>query len=212
MKDRDGFPNPMDIERDRDTRHSRSDREPYDASYDRDYERWERDRYDYDPSPQPRGRGRGRGPRLGRMSGGPYAGYSGFGGPGWTAGGFGDPGYNTSGFGNPDYGMSRSGASNRWDTAATHSWERATFEHGPHAGRGPKGYTRSDERIREDVCERLTMHGLCDASDVEIAVQDGEVVLTGTVRDRQQKYVAEEVVESVPGIRTVDNRIRVTRD
>jgi hypothetical protein len=27
---------------------------------------------------------------------------------------------------------------------------------GRHRGRGPKGYTRSDDRIREEVCDRLT--------------------------------------------------------
>lgn len=211
MKDREGFPNPMDMEPDdRDTRRSR--------------ERWERERYGEDyperhsedygrgggMEPRPR---RSRAPRFGRMGAdSPYSGYSGFGGPGWTPGGYGDPGYNTSGFGHPDYGSSRSGPSNRWDTAAMHSDDRISFEHrGPHSGKGPKGYQRSDERIREDLCERLTMHGYCDASDVEIAVGNGEVVLTGTVTDRRQKYLAEEMVEDVPGVRVVDNRIRVVR-
>src|SRR5205823_13121816 len=30
---------------------------------------------------------------------------------------------------------------------------------GPHAGRGPRSYQRADDRIRDDVCERLTQHG-----------------------------------------------------
>ena len=33
-----------------------------------------------------------------------------------------------------------------------------------HRGKGPKGFTRSDERIREDVCQILTDHH--DVSDV----------------------------------------------
>src|SRR6185436_14031856 len=32
-----------------------------------------------------------------------------------------------------------------------------------HAGKGPKGYKRSDERIHDEVCERLTHHPLIDA-------------------------------------------------
>src|SRR5262245_32238876 len=39
---------------------------------------------------------------------------------------------------------------------------------GPHAGRGPRGYRRSDDRIREDVCDRLCEHGFVDASDIEV--------------------------------------------
>src|SRR5256885_12501149 len=42
-------------------------------------------------------------------------------------------------------------------------------------GRGPKGYRRSDERIREEVMERLTFSPDIDASDVEVEVQDGVV-------------------------------------
>src|SRR5215207_3226657 len=32
-----------------------------------------------------------------------------------------------------------------------------------HIGQGPKGYTRSDERMLEDVCERLTQNASVDA-------------------------------------------------
>lgn len=213
MKDREGFPNPMDIEPERDSRRSREAGEWEDSRYRDD---WRRDRQtydDYEASPR-RAPRRSHAPRFGRFgTGGPYSGYSGFGGPGWTPGGYGDPGYNTSGFGSPDYGQSRTGGSDRWDTAATQRWESGSFEHrGPYSGRGPKGYTRSDDRIREDLCERLTMSGYCDASEVEVDVQNGEAVLTGTVRDRQQKYAAEEIAERIAGVRTVDNRIRVVRD
>jgi len=38
--------------------------------------------------------------------------------------------------------------------------ESITWESpGPHSGRGPQGYRRSDERIHEEVCDRLTAHG-----------------------------------------------------
>src|SRR5262245_20667475 len=54
---------------------------------------------------------------------------------------------------------------------------------GMHAGKGPRGYRRSDARIYEDVCEALTRDGEVDASDVEVTVEDGQVMLSGTVAD-----------------------------
>lgn len=78
-------------------------------------------------------------------------------------------------------------------------------------GRGPKNYQRSDERIREDVCERLALDHDIDASDLEIEVSDGIVTLTGTVDDRRMKRLAEDVSESVRGVRDVQNNIRVNR-
>jgi hypothetical protein len=82
-------------------------------------------------------------------------------------------------------------------------------QEGRFAGRGPKGYQRSDERIREDVCERLTQDPRVDASDIEIQVQNGEVTLSGTVDDRESKRTAEDVAESISGVKDVHNQIRV---
>lgn len=81
---------------------------------------------------------------------------------------------------------------------------------GPHAGRGPRGYQRSDERIREDVCERLTQHGEIDARDIDVRVANGEVTLQGTVHNRDDKRRAEDVAESVSGVREVQNQLRVS--
>ncbi len=53
---------------------------------------------------------------------------------------------------------------------------------GPYIGWGPAGYQRSDERIREDICERLTLHGQIDARKVEVDVNKGEVTLRGLCR------------------------------
>ena len=77
---------------------------------------------------------------------------------------------------------------------------------------GPKGYQRSDERIREDLCERLAMSGRVDVREVEVAVASGVVTLSGTVQDRQQKYRIEDMAEEVFGVKDVHNEIRVTRD
>ena len=80
---------------------------------------------------------------------------------------------------------------------------------GPHAGRGPRGYQRSDERIHDEINERLTAHGLIDASDVECRVTAGEVTLTGFVDSRAAKRAAEDLAEDIYGVREVHNQIRV---
>ncbi len=75
-------------------------------------------------------------------------------------------------------------------------------------GRGPRNYRRSDDRIKEDINDRLS-EGYLDASDIEVAVQSTEVVLTGTVNSRADKRRAEAVAESVTGVTNVENRLRV---
>ncbi|WP_448207387.1 BON domain-containing protein [Azospirillum sp. sgz302134] len=80
-----------------------------------------------------------------------------------------------------------------------------------HRGRGPRGYSRSDERIREDVSDRLTDDPYVDASDIELTVSGGEVTLSGTVDDRRVKRRAEDIAESVAGVRHVQNNLRVGR-
>lgn len=80
---------------------------------------------------------------------------------------------------------------------------------GQFSGKGPKGYRRSDERIREDVCEALEQHPSVDASEIDVAVKDGIATLTGTIQSRQMKRQAEECVEGVRGISDVKNELRV---
>jgi len=78
----------------------------------------------------------------------------------------------------------------------------------PFVGKGPKGYARSDERIREDICELLS-EGHLDASDIEVVVTGGEVTLSGTVSDRQTKRLAEEITDSAQGVKDIENRLKV---
>jgi hypothetical protein len=110
----------------------------------------------------------------------------------------------------PDYARHRSGLGalgdrdpNDLDLRDTHA------RSGPHRGRGPKGYTRSDERIHEDVCERLTEDRFIDASNVEVTVKNGEVTLSGTVASRGLKHRAEDLAELASGVRHVQNNLRV---
>jgi osmotically-inducible protein OsmY len=83
---------------------------------------------------------------------------------------------------------------------------------GPHRGKGPKDYKRSEDRIREDVCDRLSEDDRVDASNVQVQIQNNEVILSGTVRSKEEKRRAEDLVEAVSGVRNVENRLRVSRD
>jgi hypothetical protein len=108
--------------------------------------------------------------------------------------GFGDGGAYRTGYGGQDVESDR-------------NW--FGLGHGEHRGRGPKGYTRSDDRIREDVNDELSNDAWLDASEIEAMVKDGEVTLTGQVASREAKHRAEHCVEDIAGVKHVQNNLRV---
>ncbi len=95
------------------------------------------------------------------------------------------------------------------DEEAERRRERDKILAGQHRGKGPKGYHRSDERIREDVSDRLSDDDYVDASDIDVQVNNNEVILSGTVDSRDAKRRAEELAERVSGVQNVENRLRV---
>jgi osmotically-inducible protein OsmY len=107
-------------------------------------------------------------------------------------------GYNAQG-----YGISQSEGRQRGESR----WTVA----GPHTGKSPKGYKRSEERIREDICERLMEDGEVDASDIDVKITGNEVTLEGFVSDWRMKRRAEEVIQHVSGVDDVLNNLRVKR-
>jgi hypothetical protein len=80
------------------------------------------------------------------------------------------------------------------------------------AGRGPQGYKRSDERIVEDINERLTMDHDVDAYAITVECKDGDVVLKGFVTDRYARRRAEDIAESCFGVRDVQNQLRIQQE
>jgi osmotically-inducible protein OsmY len=80
---------------------------------------------------------------------------------------------------------------------------------GQHSGRGPKNYTRSDDRIRDDINDRLTDDPEIDASEIEVKVSSCEVTLSGMVDSRDAKRRAEDLAESISGVKHVQNNLRV---
>jgi hypothetical protein len=80
---------------------------------------------------------------------------------------------------------------------------------GPHAGRGPRNWRRSDERILEEVSDRLTDDPEVDASEIEVTVAEGEVTLKGKVNDRAARRRAEDIATAVGGVTHVQNDLRI---
>jgi len=81
---------------------------------------------------------------------------------------------------------------------------------GDFRGVGPKNYARNNDQIREDVCERLMNDPDVDASEIEVQVQDAQVVLTGTVGERNAKWLAEDLAQAASGVKNVVNKLKVS--
>jgi osmotically-inducible protein OsmY len=79
------------------------------------------------------------------------------------------------------------------------------------AGNGPLGRRRSDDSLAAEIHEILTQDPELDTTDLEIEVAGGAVTLTGTVDSGDARMLAEELVESLTGVREVHNRLRVVR-
>lgn len=80
---------------------------------------------------------------------------------------------------------------------------------GPHAGKGPKGYRRSDGRILADICDRLLADCDVDASEVVVTVADGAVTFEGTVLDHGTRHLVECIGTECLGVRNVHSNLRV---
>jgi hypothetical protein len=90
------------------------------------------------------------------------------------------------------------------------SWPRrgATSKY---RNRGPLNYRRSDARIAEDVNDRLLLDEDIDPSAMGVRVENGRVILHGTVETRFEKRLAERIADSVAGVTDVDNQLRLGR-
>lgn len=181
-----------------------------DASRDRDGYRdrpWGQG-YDYGRGPEYRGQRYGSNYDMGGRGSNYYGSDSGYGsyGPG-TGPGFQGYGQGTGRGGNYAGDRDAGFYSGRYGFESEANRNRGGF-----AGRGPKGYQRSDARINEDVCDRLCDAPDLDATNIEVKVEHGEVTLAGSVSDRSDKRRAEDLIENVSGVREVHNNLRVGRD
>lgn len=78
-----------------------------------------------------------------------------------------------------------------------------------HFGKGPKGWRRSDDRIKEEVNLALFVDHVVDASDMEVHVENGVVFLRGNVFNRAMKKAAERSVERLVGVVDVVNELKI---
>ena len=80
---------------------------------------------------------------------------------------------------------------------------------GPHAGKGPQGWARTDARLKEQVCEALMQDRLLDARGIEVATEGGVVTLNGTVAAAAGVRLAETIVRRCGGVKDVSNNLTV---
>ncbi len=99
----------------------------------------------------------------------------------------------------PAEGEFRRGSIGDWNGARAH-------------GSAPKGHTRNDERLKEDISERIAHLAHVEASDVEVSVEDGSVTISGTVPDRQMRWDLEQLLDHVHGVKDVVNNLKVKRE
>jgi hypothetical protein len=110
----------------------------------------------------------------------------------------------------------------RYGRRAGSDWERDRFgtgawwtrgmampATGSYRGRGPRGYSRSDEQIRSEIADRMAEHPYLDASEIDLSVEGGDVWLRGTIADRSARRLAEDVADSVVGVHDVHNELRI---
>lgn len=83
------------------------------------------------------------------------------------------------------------------------------WEPGPHRGVAPKGYVRSDDRIREDICDELTRHPDVDPSRLSVRVQEGEVTLEGSVEALWARQLADAIAGECLGVHQVHNLLEI---
>ena len=111
----------------------------------------------------------------------------------------------------PHFEFDENGAYYESEPMQDHSETYANYAGSSYIGKGPKGYKRSDDRLREEVCETLAQHPEIDASEVEVSVEESTVLLTGSVPERRMKYLDEAAIEKVWGIEDIVNQIKVSR-
>lgn len=78
-----------------------------------------------------------------------------------------------------------------------------------HQGKGPRGWTLRDDRVIEEVSDRLMEDRLLDARHIEVSASAGVVTLEGNVPGASDVAHAELLAHQAPGVLQVINRLRV---
>lgn len=78
-------------------------------------------------------------------------------------------------------------------------------------GVGPRGYKRSDLKLKEEAMSILQQDPILDSSDIYLEVSNNVLYLTGLVDSRRDKKRAEVLIEDIFGVEDVQNQLRITR-
>lgn len=92
-------------------------------------------------------------------------------------------------------------------TGQTSNFQCQTTE--GNAGPRPDDHRALDERIRQDVDERLTQHCGTDTSHIIVEVRNRHVILKGTVASSRNVREAIDLVKQIPGVKNVESQLRV---
>jgi osmotically-inducible protein OsmY len=137
---------------------------------------------------------------------------AGYGRQNFQTGSYGRQSYGAQDYSQPGYDRAPSGYG-EYGQQGSYSRQAGIDRGAGESRRGtiPKSYQRSDERIREDIYERIIARSHIDAGDVSVDVKEGHVTLTGEVPERRMKHEIEDLADSCSGVQDVENHIRVRR-
>ena len=76
----------------------------------------------------------------------------------------------------------------------------------------PAGASQTDDRIESSAKQSYVFKTYLKNDAITIASKDGAVTLTGTVNDDINKSLAKETVVGLPGVKSVDNQIKIKGD
>lgn len=84
-------------------------------------------------------------------------------------------------------------------------WWEGSEEEASYRGKGPA--QRTDDQIKTAIEDILTEDPWLDASGMQVSVQQGIVTLAGTVPSRAAKRRAEDLADTIRGVRDVQNTL-----
>ena len=69
----------------------------------------------------------------------------------------------------------------------------------------------SDDAIYDNVRRRLASDQLVKGGGLKVDVHQGVVTLSGSVEEQKQKDRATKLTKKIPGVKSVDNQLQITR-
>ena len=68
---------------------------------------------------------------------------------------------------------------------------------------------KTDKELQRDVLDELAFEPSVDAAEIGVSIENGVVILNGTVKSFSQKWTAERVAQRVDGVRAVTDKLAV---